>query len=243
MGPMPTTSTSTSSMSVETTSQIEIIAQPSVALTQDSNQELLETEEKFVMSMEMWLVALLGAFFVILMILIGFCIAYCCLRSNKKKMAYEYSSPQNHAFEQCTTIRRDGEEHLVYSRRLDSVENGTYRVCSTPGYTTDQSFLPFLPGAAQSTLTHHDPLIRPGSTFQYNPVAAQKLVSSQLMSNGYYFAPKEPQMNSTQMETSLSDLNSYNSPASSSNEGGGDDSLPKCNEIKVTSDGHHTVQV
>ena len=112
--------------------------------------------------MEMWLVALLGAFFVILMILIGFCIAYCCLRSNKKKMAYEYSSPQNHAFEQCTTIRRDGEEHLVYSRRLDSVENGTYRVCSTPGYTTDQSFLPFLPGAAQSTLTHHDPLIRPG---------------------------------------------------------------------------------
>ena len=80
------------------------------------------------------------------------------------------------------------------------------------------------------------------STFQYNPVAAQKLVSSQLMSNGYYFAPKEPQLNSTQMETSLSDLNSYNSPTSSSNEGN-DDSLPKCNEIKVTSDGHHTVQV
>ena len=124
----------------------------------------------YLIQMEMWLVALLGAFFVILMILIGFCIAYCCLRSDKKKqLAYEYSSPRNHAFEQCTTIRRDGEEHLVYSRRLDSVENGTYRVCTgtTPGYTTDQSFLPFLPGNAQSTLqthqTHHDPLIgRPG---------------------------------------------------------------------------------
>ena len=69
---------------------------------------------------------------------------------------------------------------------------------------------------------------------------AQKLMSSQIMQNGYFIAPKEPQMNSTQMETSLSDLNSYNSPLASSNEG---DSLPKCNEIKITPDGHHTVQV
>ena len=78
------------------------------------------------------------------------------------------------------------------------------------------------------------------SGFQYNPMA-QKLVSSQLMSNGYFFATPKEQLNSTQMETSLSDLNSYNSPAGSSNEGS--DSLPKCNEIKITSDGHHTVQV
>ena len=50
--------------------------------------------------MEMWLIALLGAFFVILMILLGFCIAYCCLRNDKNKnLSYEYSSPRNHAFD------------------------------------------------------------------------------------------------------------------------------------------------
>ena len=48
----------------------------------------------------MWLIALLGAFFVILMILLGFCIAYCCLRNDKNKnLSYEYSSPRNHAFD------------------------------------------------------------------------------------------------------------------------------------------------
>ena len=46
------------------------------------------------------------------------------------------------------------------------------------------------------------------SGFQYNPMA-QKLVSSQLMSNGYFFPTPKEQLNSTQMETSLSDLNSY----------------------------------
>ena len=273
---MPTTSTSTTSMPVETTSQIEIDAQPSVALTQESTG-LLETEEKFVMSVSLTLIRLNTSYEA------SNSDGNVACRLTRRFLCHFNDSDR---FLHCLLLSPEWQEEIGI-RVLIAAESCIWTVHNDPtwwwgasGLFTSprqrwkwhlsrlfnsglrhRSILSTIPAGGCPIDTH--PHSRPVdstwevvwafslfcfyltflySTFQYNPVAAQKLVSSQLMSNGYYFAPKEPQLNSTQMETSLSDLNSYNSPTSSSNEGN-DDSLPKCNEIKVTSDGHHTVQV